>query len=120
MVSGPHDNKAIWSGCRAGAILRATRPATPDKEGVRVDLAEAEHFLTSIETVECCFPDTWGVLTGRRLPKGRFLAAAAEGLSMPNAPFAWDIDGHIEPLPYANPETGYPNMHVVADLSTLR
>ena len=85
-----------------------------------MDLAEAEHFLTSIETVECCFPDTWGVLTGRRLPKARFLAAAEEGLSMPNAPFAWDIDGHIEPLPYANPETGFPNMHVVPDLSTLR
>jgi glutamine synthetase len=85
-----------------------------------MDLAEAEHFLTSIETVECCFPDTWGVLTGRRLPKPRFLEAARNGLSMPNAPFAWDIDGHIEPLSYANPETGFPNMHVVPDLSTLR
>ncbi|MDP9243430.1 MAG: glutamine synthetase family protein [Actinomycetota bacterium] len=85
-----------------------------------MDLAEAEHFLASIETVECCFPDTWGVLTGRRMPTARFLSAAREGLSMPNAPFAWDIDGHIEPLPYANPDTGFPNMHILPDLSTLR
>jgi glutamine synthetase len=85
-----------------------------------MDHAEAERFLTSIDTVECCFPDTWGVLTGRRMPTARFLQAARDGLSMPNAPFAWDIEGHIEPLPYANAETGFPNMHVFPDLSTLR
>jgi glutamine synthetase len=87
-----------------------------------MDLAQAERFLSDqgIETVECCFPDTWGILTGRRLPTARFLRAAADGLSMPNAPFAWSIRGDIAPLPYTNPDTGYPNMHVLPDLTTLR
>jgi glutamine synthetase len=87
-----------------------------------MDLAQAERFLADqgIETIECCFPDTWGILTGRRLPTSRFLRAAAHGLSMPNAPFAWSIRGDIAPLPYANPDTGYPNMYVLPDLGTLR
>ena len=33
-----------------------------------MDLAETERFLASIETVECCFPDTWGIFVGRRMP----------------------------------------------------
>jgi glutamine synthetase len=85
-----------------------------------MDLAEAERFLTSIDTVECCFPDTWGIFVGRRMPAASFLKAAEQGLSMPNAPFAWNISGDIEPTPYANADTGFPNMHVEPDLSTLR
>ncbi len=85
-----------------------------------MDLAETERFLTEIETVECCFPDTWGIFVGRRMPSDAFLKAAAQGLSMPNAPFAWNIVGDIDPTPYANADTGFPNMHVAPDLSTLR
>ena len=62
----------------------------------------------------------WGILTGRKLPAAAFLRAAEHGLSMPNAPFAWSVRGDIEPLPYANADTGFPNMHVVPDLATLR
>ena len=85
-----------------------------------MDLAETERFLTSIDTVECCFPDMWGVFVGRRMPARAFLGAAEHGLSMPNAPFAWNIRGDIEPTPYANADTGFPNMHVQPDLATLR
>ena len=54
------------------------------------------------------------------MPSATFLKAAEHGLSMPNAPFAWNIRGDIEPTPYANADTGFPNMHVVPDLTTLR
>jgi glutamine synthetase len=85
-----------------------------------MDLADTERFLASIETVECCFPDSWGIFVGRRMPSAAFLRAAEQGLSMPNAPFAWNIRGDIQPTPYANADTGFPNMHVAPDLSTLR
>ena len=85
-----------------------------------MDLVETERFLSGFDTVECCFPDTWGVFVGRRMPAPVFLEAATGGLSMPNAPFAWNLRGEIDPVPYANPDTGFPNMHVMPDLSTLR
>ena len=85
-----------------------------------MDLAETERFLSSTDTVECCFPDTWGVFVGRRMPAATFLRVAEGGLSMPNAAFAWNIRGDINPTPYANADTGFPNMHVLPDLSTLR
>ncbi len=85
-----------------------------------MDQAETERFLTSIDTVECCFSDTWGILVGRRMPTASFLRAAEQGLSMPNAPFAWNIAGDIDATPYANADTGFPNMHVMPDLATLR
>ena len=75
--------------------------------------------LDPIDTVECWFPDTWGIFVGRRMPSATFLKAAEHGLSMPNAPFAWNIRGDIEPTPYANADTGFPNMQVVPDLTTL-
>ncbi len=85
-----------------------------------MDLAETERFLSTIDTVECCFPDTWGVLVGRRMPTAAFLNVAESGMSMPNAAFTWSILGDITPTPYANADTGFPNMHVFPDLSTLR
>ena len=85
-----------------------------------MDLAETERFLSSADTVECCFPDMWGVFVGRRMPAASFLNVAERGMSMPNAAFAWNIRGDINPTPYANADTGFPNMHVLPDLSTLR
>jgi glutamine synthetase len=86
-----------------------------------MDLAEIERSLTaSFDTVECCFPDTWGVFVGRRMPATAFLRVAEHGVSMPNAPFAWNLRGDIEATPYASADTGFPNMHVAPDLSTFR
>jgi glutamine synthetase len=85
-----------------------------------MDLAETERFLSDFDTVECCFPDTWGIFVGRRMPAPVFLQAAERGLSMPNAPLTWNVAGDIDPVPYSNADTGYPNMLVVPDLQTLR
>ena len=83
---------------------------------------QAQQFLEAhqIETVECCFADLWGVLSGRRVPAEVFPAMAERGTSMPNAIFAWNVQGDILPMPYASPDTGYPNMHLMPDLATLR
>ncbi|HTG48220.1 MAG TPA: glutamine synthetase family protein [Actinomycetota bacterium] len=85
-----------------------------------MQLRDAERFLSDLDTVECCFPDTWGVFVGRRMPAPVFLRAAERGISMPNAPFAWNVRGDIDAVPFTNPDTGFPNMHVMPDLSTLR
>jgi glutamine synthetase len=85
-----------------------------------VDLADVEPFLDQIDTVECCFPDTWGTLVGRRMPRESFLRNAERGLTMPNAALAWDIEGIIEPTPFASAGTGFPNVDVAPDLTSLR
>ena len=82
-----------------------------------MDLAEAERFLSDVDTVECCFPDTWGVFVGRRMPTAVFLRGGrAWDSACRTLPFAWNIRGDIDPVPYANADTGFPNMHVVPDL----
>src|SRR5215831_14838802 len=51
--------------------------------GARMDHAAAKELIDrhAIETVECCFPDSWGVLTGRRMPAATFLRVAQTGMS---------------------------------------
>src|SRR6476620_7171868 len=106
-------------------ITRGQPPIDPGvssgrTEGSEMDLADAERFLSDVDTVECCFPDTWGVFVGRRMPTAAFLRSVEHGISWPNAPFAWNIRGDIDAVPYTNADTGFPNMHVVPDLSSLR
>ena len=74
-----------------------------------------------VHTVECMFADTWGIPRGKRLPTSHFLkVAAGSGFAMANVAFTWDMHGVIFPTPYVNDSTGYPDLHVVPDLSTLR
>jgi glutamine synthetase len=54
------------------------------------------------------------------MPTAAFLRVAEEGLSMPNAPLAWNVLGDLDPTPYTSAETGFPNMHVTPDLDSLR
>ena len=54
------------------------------------------------------------------MPAATFVLAAREGLGLPNAAFAWNLTGDIEPTPFASADTGSPNMHVQPDLDTLR
>jgi glutamine synthetase len=74
-----------------------------------------------VHTVECMFADTWGIARGKRLPTSHFLrVASGSGFAMANVAFTWDMHGVIFPTSFVNDETGYPDMHVVPDLSTLR
>jgi glutamine synthetase len=88
-----------------------------------VNLEPAQELLhrEKVHTVECLFADTWGIPRGKRLSTQHFLSSAgASGFAIANVAFTWDMHGVIFPTRFANDETGYPDMHVVPDVSTLR
>jgi glutamine synthetase len=67
------------------------------------------------------FADTWGIPRGKRLSTKHFLSVAAgSGFAIANVAFTWDMHGVIFPTAFVHDETGYPDMHVVPDLSSLR
>lgn len=88
-----------------------------------VDLQAAREFLDrhNVHTVECMFADTWGIPRGKRLSTRHFCSVAAgTGFAMANVAFTWDMHGVIFPTAFVDDEAGYPDMHVVPDVSTLR
>jgi glutamine synthetase len=67
------------------------------------------------------FADTWGIPRGKRLSAKHFLSTAGgPGFAVANVAFTWDMHGVIFPTSFVNDETGYPDMHVAPDVSTLR
>jgi glutamine synthetase len=87
------------------------------------DIDAAREFLErhGVRTVECMFGDTWGIARGKRLSTQHFLSVAGgSGFAIANVAFTWDMHGVIFPTAFVNDETGYPDMHVVPDLSTIR
>ncbi len=75
----------------------------------------------NVHTVECMFADTWGIPRGKRLSAPHFHSvAASHGFAIANVAFTWDMHGVIFPTAFVNDETGYPDMHIVPDVSTLR
>ena len=89
----------------------------------QTNVEAAREFLEGhdVHTVECMFADTWGIPRGKRLSTKHFLSTAGgSGFAMANVAFTWDMHGVIFPTRFVNDETGYPDMHVVPDLSTLR
>ena len=92
-----------------------------------VDLAEAGTSLEAarellerhgVHTVECMFADTWGIPRGKRVPTQHFLKGG--GFAIANVALTWDMHCLIFPTDFVNDAHGYPDMHAVADLSTLR
>ena len=54
-------------------------------------------------------------------PRTHFCSAAdGDGFAIANVAFTWDMHGVIFPTAFVNDVTGYPDMHVVPDVSTLR
>ena len=75
MVSRPDDNRGLSAICAGGRYPPATfrrggilRPPSTTGSVNGMDLMETERFLSGFDTVECCFPDTWGIFVGRRMP----------------------------------------------------
>jgi glutamine synthetase len=98
-----------------------TLPITdPDARADAVAQAQALLDRSGVETLECCFPDLWGRLCGKRIPAGRFTDVAAGGFTLAEAPLAWMIDGSIVPVGFTNAETGFPNMVATPDPATVR
>ncbi len=87
------------------------------------DIESVREFLDreQIHTVECMFADTWGIPRGKRLATKHFCSCAGgDGFAIANVAFTWDMHGVIFPTAFVNDVTGYPDMHVVPDVSTLR
>jgi glutamine synthetase len=75
----------------------------------------------AIHTIECCFPDPLGTPRGKRIPVRQFVETAHRGIEMASVALAWDRRCDIlQDISSVNFSTGYPDMHVVPDLSTFR
>jgi glutamine synthetase len=76
------------------------------------------------DTVVVCTPDVQGRLLGRRLTLEAFLRGVDKGVDMCTAAFAWDIVqdpmGMIGALDWAGFHTGWHDIRLEADLTTLR
>ena len=72
----------------------------------------------NIHTVECLFTDTWGIPRGKRLPVAQFLSGA--GFSIAAVAFSWNFRSDIEPTPWAELDSEFPDMKAVPDLQSFR
>src|SRR6516165_7200821 len=91
--------------------------------GTAVNLEAIRELLEreQVHTAECMFADTWGIPRGKRLSVEHFRSMAGRsGFAIANVAFTWDMHGVIFPTRFVNDETGYPDMKVVPDITTLR
>jgi glutamine synthetase len=94
---------------------------TVTESAVNIEAARELLERGQVHTVECMFADTWGIPRGKRLSTKHFYSAAAgAGFAIANVAFTWDMHSFIFPTAFVSDETGYPDMHVVPDVSTLR
>jgi len=77
-----------------------------------------EHGITTFKIGAVDLDGTW---RGKRIPAPYFMErVAAEGTNICNILFGWDM--HDEPIPdlqYTGWQTGYPDVTLLPDLSTL-
>jgi glutamine synthetase len=87
-------------------------------------LNKAEEFLLShgIDTVRVGAVDLDGIWRGKQFDSDYFLKnVVPNGTNIANILFGWDVaDTIVEGLDYTNWDTGFPDIKLVPDLSTLR
>lgn len=74
-----------------------------------------------VDTVVCAFPDLYGRLVGKRLDASFFLDTVEEGTHA--CDYLLAVDMEMEPVAgysFTNWDKGYGDLHLVADLDTLR
>lgn len=75
----------------------------------------------AIDTVVCAFPDAYGRLLGKRLDAAYFLADPEHGTHACDYLFTVDMEmTPIEGYDFASWATGYGDVHLVPDVTTLR
>ena len=86
--------------------------------------AAAETFLTenNITTVRIGGTDIDGLLRGKRIPVDYFLESVwKKGSNISDILFGWDVaDELLDNLTFTGWHTGYPDVTLLPDLSTLR
>ena len=120
-VSRPDDNRAAWRGSArvyppAAAVRRRPRRSLTDGSGGRRTLPELDRYRRVL--LPRHLGDVRGPPDARRdLPAGR----ANDGLSMPNAAFAWNLTGpHRGHARSRAPTRGSRTCTCMPDLDTLR
>jgi glutamine synthetase len=74
-----------------------------------------------IHTVRFSFGDHLGAWRGKRIPIEQFLSAYDQPLGFCNAMLICDVQCDIlEETPFSNYSTGYPDMHIWPDISSVR
>lgn len=74
-----------------------------------------------IHTVRFSFGDHLGAWRGKRIPVEQFLSAYDQPLGFCNAMLICDVQCDIlEETPFSNYSTGYPDMHIWPDISSVR
>jgi glutamine synthetase len=76
---------------------------------------------TGYQTVVLATPDTQGRPIGRQLPLRRFLANPSAGVDVSSYALVYDLAGiPLQDSPFAGAQTGYHDVRLHPDLSTLR
>lgn len=74
-----------------------------------------------IHTVQLAVPDAAGILRGKFIPAAAWPSVADNGIHMASVLYSWTPTCEIRDEDEWNqPDRGWPDMHVVPDLSTLR
>lgn len=74
-----------------------------------------------IHTVRFSFGDHLGAWRGKRIPAEQFLSTFDQPLGFCNAMLVCDVQCDIsEATPFSNYSTGYPDMHIWSDISSVR
>ncbi|MDH3292851.1 MAG: glutamine synthetase family protein [Acidimicrobiia bacterium] len=74
-----------------------------------------------IHTVELAVVDTQGHLRGKRIPVKQFLdSTVRSGANIADAIFVFDIKNNLSRNEFINMGTGYPDIRIVPDFTTLR
>ena len=94
------------------------------KESNRQMLERLSGWISAgrIDTVVAAFPDLYGRLMGKRIPARHFLDRVADA-GLHACDYLLTCDMELEPLPgfaFSSWDSGYGDMHMKPDLSTLR
>src|SRR3954451_15580698 len=73
-----------------------------------------------IHSVEMGVPDSNGGLRGKRVPAATFVETMGRGVALSNALFVLDVAADLVEAGYTNFQTGFPDLRLAPDLSTLR
>lgn len=82
---------------------------------------DAKKLPADVHVVEVVFPDTQGVLRGKRIPADQWPRVAKSGVAISGAAFLWGIRAELrDEAPAGGIETGFPDVTLIPIVDTLR
>ena len=81
----------------------------------------APELPVGVHTVDVVVPDINGILRGKKVPASRWGHVSSHGVAIANAIFAWSARCGLDiTMQYSNMATGFPDVEIIPDLTTLR